>query len=159
MSQADAYFAITETPAGHDPVAVRGWAAMPLHQEERNADGSVTSRLLTDEELLQKAAAHTPPGSMAVRLDVTDEEWNSRPTVNPVLSSGKIIQGPSPTIPLQEQARNAMQQVQQQAAITSAMGETFGPEMQAHVRALRAILNGTDTTSTTLPTAPADPTV
>ena len=158
MSQTDAYFAITEVLTGHDPMPVRGWAAMPLRQEERNADGSITSRLLTDEELLQQAAAYTPPGSTAVRLDVTDEEWNTRPTVNPVLSSGKIIQGPTPAIPLKEQAAAAMQKVQQQAAMTSAMGETFGPEMQDHVRALRAILDGTDTTSTTLPTAPADPT-
>ena len=74
------------------------------------------------------------------------------------LSDGKIMPYTPPPPPLKQQARQAFQQVQQQAAMTSAMGETFGPGMQAYVRTLRAIISGTDTTSTTLPTAPADPT-
>lgn len=59
---------------------------------------------------------------------------------------------------LQTQARAAMQQVQQQAAMATAMGEEFGPEMQAYVRSLREILNGKSAASTALPTAPEDPT-
>lgn len=147
MSQTMACFAIIDDQPEHDPMPIRGWAAVPLSPD------------LTDDERLRQAAPHIPSGCRAVRLDITDEAWATRPIVNPALSDGKIIQGPSPIIPLKEQATTAIQQVQQQASMTSAMGETFGPEMQAYVRALRAIISGTDTASTTLPTAPAEPTL
>lgn len=97
---------------------------------------------------------------------MSDNAWP--PLVSPgsisnlgVTPEGQIVPCPQPVYvpPLKEQATTAMQQVQQQAAMTSAMGETFGPTMKTYVHALRAILDGTDTTSTTLPTAPADPTV
>lgn len=146
MSQTMTYFAITDDKTEHDPMPIRGWAALPLSPD------------LTEDEQLQQAAPHIPSGCRAVRLDITDEAWATRPIVNPVLSNGAIIQGPSPAIPLKERATTAMQQVQQQAAMTSAMGETFGPQMQAYVRALRDIINGTDTSSTELPAAPASPT-
>lgn len=73
---------------------------------------------------------------------------------------GQIVPCPQPvyTPPLKDQAGSARQRVQQQAAMVVAMGETFGPKMRAYVQALQAIINGTDTTSTALPTAPADPT-
>lgn len=62
---------------------------------------------------------------------------------------------PPPYVPpLKEQATAAMQTVQQQASMASAMGETFGPQMQAYVKQLRAIISGSDTTSTELPQAP-----
>lgn len=142
-----ACFAIIDDQPEHDPMPIRGWATVPLSPD------------LTDDERLWQAAPHIPSGCRAVRLNITDEAWAARPIVNPALSNGTIIQGPSPVIPLKERATAAMQQVQQQATMTSAMGETFGPEMQAYVRALRAIISGADTTSTTLPTAPTDPTL
>lgn len=51
----------------------------------------------------------------------------------------------------------AMQTVNSQAAFVSAMGATFGPKMKEYVNKLEDILDGRDTTSTELPTAPADP--
>lgn len=73
---------------------------------------------------------------------------------------GKIApyQQSRPPIPLKDQASAAMQQVQQQATLVTAMGDTFGPKMRDYVKSLRAIINGSDTTSTALPTAPDDPT-
>lgn len=59
---------------------------------------------------------------------------------------------------MKTQASAAMMGVQSQAAMTTAMGQVFGPNMRAYVQKLRDIINGTDTTSTTLPTVPADPT-
>ncbi|GBQ08095.1 hypothetical protein AA15669_1650 [Saccharibacter floricola DSM 15669] len=61
-----------------------------------------------------------------------------------------------PALPLKEQAQNALGAVQKQAAMVIAMGEEFGPKTRAYVQALRAIADGSDTTSTQLPTAPDD---
>ena len=55
---------------------------------------------------------------------------------------------------VKDQAIGALAQIQATAALTVAMGETFGTEMRAYVTALQAIADGSDTTSTTLPTAP-----
>lgn len=112
--------------------------------------------------------ASVPPcpvasGTIAVALPfMTDATWADRPLVNPVLrNKSSVITGPTPTHappPLREQAQAALQTVQQQASMVSAMGETFGPQMRDYVKALRAIISGSDTTSTALPTAPNDPT-
>ena len=56
------------------------------------------------------------------------------------------------------QAKAAMQQVQQQAAMTTAMGEEFGPQMKAYVKALRSIIDSSAKDITALPEGPADPT-
>lgn len=56
---------------------------------------------------------------------------------------------------LKDQANTAVQGVQQQANMVTAMGETFGPQMKEYVHKLRAIIDGADTTSTTLPPPPA----
>lgn len=55
-------------------------------------------------------------------------------------------------------AAYSLQAVQSQAVMITAMGKVFGPEMRSYVEQLQAIIDGADTTSTTLPTAPADPT-
>lgn len=70
------------------------------------------------------------------------------------VQDGKIVTYTPPPPPLKERAQTAMQTVQQQASMASAMGETFGPQMQAYVKQLRAIISGSDTTSTELPQAP-----
>lgn len=57
---------------------------------------------------------------------------------------------------LKSMAAYSMQTVQSQAAMATAMGQVFGPQMRDYVQKLRAILDGTDTTSTTLPDAPSD---
>lgn len=55
---------------------------------------------------------------------------------------------------VKDQAIGALAQIQATAALTVAMGETFGTEMRAYVAAVQAIANGTDTTSAELPAAP-----
>lgn len=75
-----------------------------------------------------------------------DENWNLVtfvPPFNPVLF--KML------------AKNAMGEALGKAPMVVAMGGTFGPKMRAYVNALKAIVNGQDTTSQTLPTAPDDP--
>lgn len=56
---------------------------------------------------------------------------------------------------IKDQAIGALAQIQSTAALTVAMGETFGVEMRSYVKALQAIADGTDTTSMTLPSEPA----
>ena len=56
---------------------------------------------------------------------------------------------------IKDQAIGVMAQIQATAALTVAMGETFGTEMRAYVTAVQAIAEGTDTTSTSLPAAPS----
>lgn len=52
------------------------------------------------------------------------------------------------------QALRALIEVQQDAVLAFAMGETFSPQMQGFVKSLQAIADGTDQTSTALPTKP-----
>ncbi|GBQ90988.1 hypothetical protein [Gluconobacter albidus] len=55
---------------------------------------------------------------------------------------------------LKDQAIGALAEVQVGAALTVAMGGIFGPKTRAYVSALQEIADGTDATSTALPTAP-----
>lgn len=82
------------------------------------------------------------------------ERWQQSWLVD---EKGNLTAAPPPVIPLKEQAQSAFRRARQQFTDLQMMGETFGPKMQAYMRSLNAIINGTDTTSTTLPTAPADP--
>lgn len=59
-------------------------------------------------------------------------------------------------VSLKTQATSAQAWIAQQASLASAMGEVFTADMKAYVVAVNAIANGTDTTSTALPTQPAD---
>ncbi|GBQ07986.1 hypothetical protein [Saccharibacter floricola] len=70
--------------------------------------------------------------------------------------NGTLSDYTPPPPPLRPQAQNALQAVQQKANMAAVMGEVFGPNMRAYVQALRAIADGSDTTSTQLPTAPDD---
>ncbi len=56
---------------------------------------------------------------------------------------------------LKDQAIGALASARGEAALAVAMGNTFGPQMRAYVSALQEIADGTDTTSTALPEAPA----
>lgn len=53
-------------------------------------------------------------------------------------------------------AQSALNYVMNQALSLTVMGEVFGPNARACVQKLRAIANGTDTTSTELPAVPSD---
>jgi hypothetical protein len=63
---------------------------------------------------------------------------------------------PAVAIPLKTQAASAQAWIQQQANLAAAMGEVFTADMKAYVKAIAAIANGTDTTSTALPAQPSD---
>ncbi|GBQ08738.1 hypothetical protein [Saccharibacter floricola] len=106
--------------------------------------------------------SHVPPASDMIAITANDweDETHFRLPTGRGIQDGKIVDytPPSPAISLTTQAKNVMQAVQQQASMVSAMGETFGPKMRDYVQALRAIISGSDTTSTALPTAPSDPT-
>lgn len=95
-------------------------------------------------------------------LPLSADFWQkhiTEPQTSQAVQDGTIVAYTPPPPPLKDQANAAMQQIQQQASMVSAMGETFGPSMRDYVKALRAIINGSDTTSTTLPTAPTEPTI
>lgn len=62
----------------------------------------------------------------------------------------------SAPIPLKTQATSAQAWINQQANLAAAMGEVFTADMKAYVKAITAIADGTDTTSTALPTQPTD---
>lgn len=109
----------------------------------------------------------TPEGYKSFYLpDMTQEQWDDIQYNQNGLGGcaayfeGKIIPfTPTPYIPpLKDQAQTSLQAVQQQASMIAAMGESFGPKMRDYVQVLRAIINGSDTTNTVLPTAPSDPT-
>ncbi|GBQ08742.1 hypothetical protein [Saccharibacter floricola] len=59
-----------------------------------------------------------------------------------------------PPPPLTQQAQNALQIVQQKAAMITAMGETFGPKMRDYVKTLQNISDGSNNIDNTLPDAP-----
>ena len=89
---------------------------------------------------------------------VTESQWNDPTFHAPTgkgVENGKVIDY-VPPVPLATQAKNAMVWVQQQASMASAMGEEFTDTMKAYVKALQAIIKGTDTTSTELPKQPTD---
>ena len=60
------------------------------------------------------------------------------------------------TVTLKAQATTTQAWIQQQASLAAAMGEVFTADMKAYVKAIAAIANGTDTTSTVLPAQPTD---
>lgn len=89
---------------------------------------------------------------------VTAAQWQARVSSFWRVENGElVIYTPAPVIvPLKTQAQNAQAWIQQQANLTAAMGEVFTAEMKAYVKAIAAIANGTDTTSTALPAQPTD---
>lgn len=104
-----------------------------------------------------------PPTTQMLPLTTEQWEWhffsgNSQAQINDDGSISPYNPPPLPPPPLKVQAQSSLQDAQQQASMVSAMGETFGPKMRDYVQSLRAIINGSDTTSTALPTAPSNPT-
>lgn len=94
--------------------------------------------------------------------EITKEEYDqlsSWPGAK-MSSAGKVEKYTPPLsfTSLQAQARAALQQVQSQAAMVTAMGGTFGPETRNYVEQLRDIVAGKDKELDQLPVAPADPT-
>lgn len=134
------------------PAPVIGWD-YDRQKTVNNADGT------------QQVTTEPPPADPRFTLiPLPDKDaawWNNAARWQQswqVDEKGNLTEAPPPVIPLKTQAQTAFQQARQQFTNLQMMGQTFGPQMQGYMRALNAIINGTDTTSTTLPTAPADPT-
>ncbi|WP_144880545.1 hypothetical protein [Gluconacetobacter diazotrophicus] len=102
--------------------------------------------------------SNVPDVSKLIVVDETD--WNNttsfRLSMGKGVQDGKIIDYTLPVapVPLTTQAQTAMTWVNQQASLVTAMGETFSDTGKAYVKALQAIISGTDTTSTELPEKP-----
>lgn len=101
-----------------------------------------------------------PPESELFPL--TDDQWEARMDGNQLLDKA-VVNGvwgdyvrPIVPIPLVDQATTEMSWISSQASLAAAMGETFTDDMKTYVKSIQAIKNGTDTTSTTLPTRPTD---
>lgn len=175
----NAYFAIiatTENTAASSPVL--GWAAIDLTVQDTRTSSptadkaalmagnttpadqtTATPHQLTDAEAQAEADRYAGEDRHAVRLNLTDEQWAARPLCGAVLENGQIRQGEPVIIPvlLKDQARSAMQSVM--AATQSHGWGIFSPmpeAVSAYGKALSAIISGSNTTSTTLPTTPAE---
>lgn len=93
-------------------------------------------------------------------ISVTEAQWMVRNS-NQGVQNGAIVACPMPTpipvIPLATQAQSALTAA---AAATwqayGMYGETTPADVVTYLTALRAIANGTDTTSTALPAQPTD---
>ncbi|MFT8417386.1 MAG: hypothetical protein ABF636_00965 [Acetobacter sp.] len=96
--------------------------------------------------------------SKAGFLPLSSDQWAARAKAAYAVSGGTlVVYSPPPTvIPLKTQATTAQAWIQQQANLAAAMSEVFTADMKAYVKAIAAIANGTDTTSTALPAQPAD---
>lgn len=93
---------------------------------------------------------------------MTTEQWSAKGgdygTRSMAVINGQLVDYTPPVVPvpLKTQATSAQAWIAQQASLASAMGEVFTADMKAYVKAIAAIANGTDTTSTALPAQPAD---
>lgn len=98
---------------------------------------------------------------------VTSAQWTERQNSaatglkqyiwNAASGSLETYTPPAVVAPLATQAQSEMSGwVSQQAALASAMGETFTADMKAYVKAIQAIATGADKTSNALPTRPTD---
>lgn len=93
---------------------------------------------------------------------MTAEQWAAKGgdtgTKSMAVINGELVDytAPAVAIPLKTQAATAQSWIMQQANLAVAMGEVFTTDMRTYVKAIAAIANGTDTTSTALPTQPTD---
>ncbi|CEF54653.1 hypothetical protein [Acetobacter ghanensis] len=93
---------------------------------------------------------------------MTADQWAAKGgntgTKSMAVENGALVDYTPPVVPvpLKTQAATAQAWIQQQANLAGAMGEVFTADMKAYVKAIAAIANGTDTTSTALPTQPTD---
>ena len=72
------------------------------------------------------------------------------------VQDGKLVDYTPPPVPvpLSDQAKSEQAWIQYQVNLAAAMGEAFTDPMKAYVKAIAAIADGTDTTSTALPARP-----
>lgn len=91
-------------------------------------------------------------------IAISASDWAARQLSGVGVKDGKLVSytPPVPQVALSVQANSEDVWIQQQAALATAMGETFTDEMKAYVKAVRAIADGTDSTSIVLPARPTD---
>ena len=113
-------------------------------------DGKVAQKSDTPIEVASPIQCVEVPAGVEV-----EEGWDMEDTPNGIkFSQPSDMMFTPPTI--KQEAQQALAYVMAQAPQLTVMGEVFGPNTQAYVKTLRAIINGTDTTTTTLPTVPTD---
>ena len=96
-----------------------------------------------------------PPASALTAL--TEAEWNSRDTMHNVIVDGQTTSVGSSALPFAIQATFALNSGKKYVNDEYLVyGETVPDAWTTYLKALRAISDGTDTTSTTLPTSPLD---
>lgn len=118
--------------------------------------GGYPSAGLADLDIYSSRPSWLTSGVTVVPL--TRDEWMSVNPSNLIIIEGKLqnYTAPAVAIPLKTQAATAQSWIMQQANLAAAMGEVFTTDMRTYVKAITAIANGTDTTSTALPTQPTD---
>lgn len=92
-------------------------------------------------------------------IEITEEQYKNRNEGLFAVTDGVFgpYTPPVVVVPLSTKAQSEMfGWISQQAALVSAMGETFTDEMKAYVKAIKAIATGADTSSTELPQRPSD---
>lgn len=95
----------------------------------------------------------------ASMVSLTEDQWNARQFVNQVIKDGQVVtETPEvPVIPLKTQAAAALSTARTYVYNNyGILNEDTPTEWVTYIKALMAISNGTDTTSTTLPTQPTD---
>lgn len=89
-------------------------------------------------------------------IPVTQTEYNQYSQYGYLYyEDNAFIPKQAPTLPLVDQARNALASITNEAMLVIASGSSLGSKTTSYVARLRAIVDGTDTTSTSLPDKPA----
>lgn len=127
------YYAQYDTSAAQ-PTPVLGWLDMSIYSDTTGF----------------------PPASDL--LPITQEQFLARTNGYYGVSNNALVSYTPevPAIPLVTQAQIEQAWVQQQASLAAAMGEVFTADMKTYVKAIAAIISGSDTASTTLPERPSD---
>lgn len=91
-------------------------------------------------------------------IEITEEQYKNRNEGLFAVTDGVFgpYTPPPVVVSLKSRARAEQTWIYQQAALVSAMGETFTDEMKAYVKAIQAIATGADTSSTELPQRPSE---
>lgn len=90
-------------------------------------------------------------------VPLTEDQWSARQFVNQVIKDGQVVtETPdAPVIPLKTQASTALSTARTYVYNNyGILNEDTPDDWVTYIKALMAISNGTDTASTTLPTAP-----